>query len=599
MEDVKTNEEAILLADIVDTSNAVEFNGDISEEELFEQFSKGYQKALINENTVPIERKHAVRMYVLENKGEGDFDDFCAKGYNTYNEPDPQYWEKVFKWYASHKEKAEEDEKAHPMKGGRAAAQIPAQPVRKMSAEEIESSEEVDDDFKFMASAISKAATGSGESIKEIVDMKFGRLESLTKRIARGRSSKKFALIYGDGGIGKTFSIKKALSDIGYKEVKEGAALDNDEYAYARGDIGTALSDIAAFFFEHRNDNLLVLDDCDAFMKKNAGQRIGNMLKAMLDSDPEVSSESGRYGNFVKVGYETAKGANRKLASAMSEGIYFKVNKNKLREGKVEITINGETFSESASKKDIENTFGKLSMEESFDTLNVLNVRKRLHEGLFDSAAMDDDDDVLINDDIEGDSGDEMLGNFSDQIQNGFWFCAPIIFISNLTRDDIFEPVLTRCDAVPLQLTPDEFIARCEEVAPHIKVATASNLTEDEKTFAKKQAIGAIKLCIQSAKKNIPLVAGEGAVRIAIPLQFRIINDLVGSYCMLKDEWLESIGNPTEEFNKLKASTKDSRLLKKIEALGKSPDIEEIAALFIQAKFIKYYVIPYMEDRSL
>lgn len=53
----------------------------------------------------------------------------------------------------------------------------------------------------------------------------------------------------------------------------------------ARGDLGANPSAVAAFLYQNRNRDLIILDDCDSMVMKNVPGNVSNMLKGALDPD--------------------------------------------------------------------------------------------------------------------------------------------------------------------------------------------------------------------------------------------------------------------------------------------------------------------------
>lgn len=85
---------------------------------------------------------------------------------------------------------------------------------------------------------------------------------------------KRHAIICGNPGIGKTYTVMEALK----------AALEvNDTFHthYVRGSVGGSESSVFAFLYKFRKDYLIIFDDCDSFLDS----KLGNIMKGVLELD--------------------------------------------------------------------------------------------------------------------------------------------------------------------------------------------------------------------------------------------------------------------------------------------------------------------------
>ncbi len=118
--------------------------------------------------------------------------------------------------------------------------------------------------------------------------LKFKALRVYCLQIKKGNENFKSLYIYGDGGIGKSFWVRKILEDLPQTEMKTGK-------------LG-GYTGVVQTLYDNRRDKILILDDVltDGEMKNPT---IGNILKAALDPDPprkiEVvrASSRGRQSN--------------------------------------------------------------------------------------------------------------------------------------------------------------------------------------------------------------------------------------------------------------------------------------------------------------
>jgi hypothetical protein len=127
-----------------------------------------------------------------------------------------------------------------------------------------------------MAAAVEK-------SNKYDINTRFGFVEKLVTMVATGVQPS--ALITGDGGLGKTYTVTKTLAAHGYKDISElaefqvGSVINTSKcfmmvkgYSTAKGLYRT--------LFENQK-SVIVFDDCDAVLKDPVAL---NLLKGALDS---------------------------------------------------------------------------------------------------------------------------------------------------------------------------------------------------------------------------------------------------------------------------------------------------------------------------
>ena len=96
----------------------------------------------------------------------------------------------------------------------------------------------------------------------------FNNLERLTKMVGRGIQPS--LVITGGAGLGKTYLVKKTLTDMGLEEAKQ--------FVHFKGRATAAGLFVTLY---ENSDKIIVLDDCDSVFKDMDAV---NMLKAALDS---------------------------------------------------------------------------------------------------------------------------------------------------------------------------------------------------------------------------------------------------------------------------------------------------------------------------
>ena len=522
-------------------------------------------------------RAAAIRRYIDAVGADGSYEDFVNSEFNTYGEKNRASFNAAYKALLkqqgmSRSENNDEDDFV---------------PQQMMNIDDINNAD-VSDDFKMIASAIDrsvKTAASDGGSVEERVNIKFKRMNNLVRNLCRGRSGKRNVILAGSPGIGKTYTVKQVVSEYYPICTKSEKAVGEGEYSFNSGDIGTSISDVIMFFFTHRHDNLIVLDDCDNFLsKKTANPKIANMLKALLNSNPdkmELPDGRVKYVTYATVPAEIANRLNKR--NGFKESAEIGIDMDTLLEEKtIDVYINGEFVTSS----------GRLNESEFKSFVN------RLHE-----ARDEDDFDDEEWDDEDGERDDEgMLSQQGvvEQIPQVFEFSAPLLIISNLDEADINDAVVTRCEVYQLNITPEEFLIRAGQIVDNLEFGEDSSFTPEEKRFAKKMALGGLKLAIDSEKKKIPLIPDSGPVKINKYLNFRCIIDLAGSFLAACDEFvldngIESVSD-AHDYIQEHSHMFPPRLVDKVLSLN---TLEEVVGFIVQPKWIRWDLIPYLEKKSI
>lgn len=115
------------------------------------------------------------------------------------------------------------------------------------------------------------------------INERFSFVEKLVKMVASGTQAS--AVITGQGGLGKTYTVMKTLDYAGYKDISDlssfeaGAAVNMSKcYTTVKG-YSTAKGMYRTLF--ENNGGVIVFDDCDAVLKDPVAL---NILKGALDS---------------------------------------------------------------------------------------------------------------------------------------------------------------------------------------------------------------------------------------------------------------------------------------------------------------------------
>lgn len=114
------------------------------------------------------------------------------------------------------------------------------------------------------------------------INTRFGFVEKLVSMVAAGVQPS--AVITGEGGLGKTYTVTKTLADNGYQDISDlgefqvGEVLSRKTFTTVKG-YSTAKGLYRTLF--ENNKAVIVFDDCDAVLKDPVAL---NLLKGALDS---------------------------------------------------------------------------------------------------------------------------------------------------------------------------------------------------------------------------------------------------------------------------------------------------------------------------
>lgn len=127
------------------------------------------------------------------------------------------------------------------------------------------------------------------ESAAETVEFKYKQIRSRLRRVIQGRSANRYYLLMGDPGIGKSFIVRETLDMCGKQDVPQ-----------ITGTVGKSPAPVAKFLIEHKDDEIVILDDCDTMISNEAKGDVTNMLKGALDPDRHHVSISPTLINIIK-----------------------------------------------------------------------------------------------------------------------------------------------------------------------------------------------------------------------------------------------------------------------------------------------------------
>lgn len=363
-------------------------------------------------------------------------------------------------------------------------------------------------------------ASDEDAQVEPSVDQKFKGIYAVGYRTAKGRALKRHAFICGSPGIGKTFTVAKAVE----KGAEEGKQL----FAKFRGSIGKSLSAILAFLWMHRENYVVLLDDADGFLTGSTDE-VMNTLKAAMDTDePMVSTGSPHIRKNVAkmVGMSESErwpGALNFDTSRLHEGVITAVDRN----GDI-LAEELLTDSEQRFWEEFTNANQPKSETKSFLESSLLG---RVQEGFFDDDDDEEGNDLGLEDEIEDEGEGKML-------PAQFFFGSRIIFISNMMQSDIPDAIAGRCNVKELYLTRPEIMVRLEQILPEL-LKNETAYAPEELAWAKANVFRWMKAVVMAEDMGAPITLASGKrvpVSINVPITFRMFNDFVDGWMSLADE---------------------------------------------------------------
>lgn len=152
--------------------------------------------------------------------------------------------------------------------GGAKSAPIPEAPVKAADPSTYSSNLK---DFIELCGEGGKIVMDAATS----VEFKYQQIRSRLKRVILGKSMNRYYCLAGDPGIGKSYIVKETLDALGRTDVKQ-----------VKGSKGSSPAAVARFLIDNKDEDLVVLDDCDTFIDaRTTSQEVKTMLKAAFDPD--------------------------------------------------------------------------------------------------------------------------------------------------------------------------------------------------------------------------------------------------------------------------------------------------------------------------
>ena len=377
-------------------------------------------------------------------------------------------------------------------------------------------------------------------------DESFDRMEDIAYEVAAGSAPIRHALIYGDPGVGKTFSVKKGVNE-GIKANKRKARL-----MFKSGSIGASAGALIGILYAYRNNWVLVLDDNDAFLTSN-NPVVQLMLKGVLDPDtkevdipPTQRKPAGVFAH------------NEMSAKGITENkVRISIDMERLREGTLHAMVGGRLIE--CGLGDDEAAELQTMFEESLDEIpddlpkvterRVASERRRkmamlLGHGYRLSEADEDDDEDEENAMESDHEAEDLIGGEDDEsteLPTSFTFDSSLIIVSNLREDQIDTAVLSRCVPFELNLTLDEFMDRLAKIYGKLAPLPGySSLAGEMYDWCKKNAYSALGMVVASFLGGAKLFGT--AVQINKKLQFRDLQKLAGDFSILANGYARRNG---------------------------------------------------------
>ena len=392
-------------------------------------------------------------------------------------------------------------------------------------------------------------------------DEQFDNMTDIVADIASGEATKRHALIYGDPGVGKTYECTRAL------QANIGRNPKRAQMLYFKGNIGKSLTSLVGFFYHYRNNYVIMLDDNDAMlMVGGVPQQIKLFFKAILDPDAieqpiavpttVIKGVSNAISELKKTDDKKAEAAAGKK-KGKREGVRITIDKDRLREGQLLIYANGKEVVDTRVPLDEALEFhGRLIEKvEEVETNRDKYFKpswKRLYErededpdidddwdeleekGKKRRAADDDDDEVNVSDFMDGEE---------EEMPTEFIFNSSVIFISNLTKQEIDPAVWDRFTTAELSLTPTEYMSRLSKIYDKLGNVNPeiSSVSQAYVDWAKKVVLVVMQGIMEAWQSSTPLMG----VNIQIPkrtLTFRLFNEFVEFFLRTARSWTRRVG---------------------------------------------------------
>jgi len=405
-------------------------------------------------------------------------------------------------------------------------------------------------EYASQASAMSsKYAT---QSLLPTADEIFQDVFNVVRNIVSGDSDIRHAIIYGDPGIGKTYEVTETC--------KRYMPKSRFNYVYERGATGSVFTSLVPFLYKHSQDYVIVLDDNDKMIMKGGDQEIMTFMKGILDPEAHkvpVSVKSHMLRKFQQ-GYEGLQAEeqeeeDRKIAAKRKkkEGVEIEINTEALREGRLVINVDNEpiidkyiTLSEAEEWNSKIIPLREVEPPKRKDSRFYRNnyLREAEKESLADylndlvgdedqqrKKKKDDDDDMQF---IENEDGEKFPRKFT--------FNSSVIFVSNLSMNQIDTALIDRASGVEVKLKLPQFLERLGKIYGGLaKIREGSSVDPKIREWSKKCVYTVIGILIELWQSRKPMFGGP--IEINRKMTFRMFNDFVMAWEMYAKDMCERV----------------------------------------------------------
>ena len=393
---------------------------------------------------------------------------------------------------------------------------------------------------------------------------KYAKMTRKLDRVLLNKSDKRYFILMGDPGIGKTYTVTKECERLN---------LNLPTYT---GDVGSNPTAVMAFLWVHRDDGTFILDDCDTMVRDNAPPAVSNSLKGAMGAPAHMVTMSTtinqRVNKLVQGMEESVEKMQKKVGSLVEELNSVLNATSKLEEGaedslselreaasndtdKMKVVLENafwlkklsdpELYESKLSKlmsyngiyatseilEEVESVFAKdETLDESTNTKVLDSQIEKLNEASLkeDDVNLEDDEDdfdeLNAREDLDNE-GDGVIDT-DEAVPTTFEFKSRMIIISNCVPSNINPALLSRADYFTMQLTADEYLVRLAAIIDGIK--TESVVDPEVVKKAKGLILSTLPLLIEAAKKGVKI--GGKVPKFTHPLEFRMVNSLIDDF---------------------------------------------------------------------
>ena len=364
----------------------------------------------------------------------------------------------------------------------------------------------------------------------------FDDMEDIVREIVVGVADKRHACVAGDPGIGKTYTVRKTIEQY--------IGSSGKKLVYSSGAMSPALTSVVPFFFFHKDNEVIILDDNDKVIMKSCDQNTQNFMKAVLDPSAlkkPVSVPTTMMNKF-QAQLDVLSGLSESTNKTPTEGVRVDIDMEALKEGYFRYSINGNVADSI-----------KLDEESKLQFSNMIRSKK-LNESFDDDDDEDEDYEEDDNEDYEGDGQSEYV------MEPSFIFNSSVVFISNLKLSDISPAVADRCECCEISLTLPQFVERLETVMGGLcKGEDYSSRPQWMREWGKKSAYTAFLGIIEAFNAGAVLFGRK--VMIRRKFTFRLFEEMANEWCRDASSYalrhVDSRGNPDPLDIENKAVQKD------------------------------------------